>query len=134
MIFSTTFGEFDEDEELEELSKSHGKITLECIKKAIIQLKRGRYAEFAVAMHGVCAYHIMRTSVIQQKIGLHLLTNLAIRKETRLVGAQNVPDIASSLATSFPLGKVLGILHKSKLIDWYTVDKDIVDEALKGLS
>ena len=75
----------------------------------------------------------MRTVVTQQKIGLHLISNLAIRKQTRGVGAQNAPDIAYHLDTAFHLAKILHILQRSKLIDWYTVEKEIVDEACDSL-
>ncbi len=120
-------------DEAEELAKCHGELTMKLIQKAMVHLSRGNYAEFAVRIHAICAHHVMRTSVIQQKIGLHLVSNLAIRKMTRSVGAQNVPDIAE-MATGFRFGKVLEILFKSKLIDWYTIEKEKVDEVLKNIS
>jgi hypothetical protein len=123
-----------EDWEPLEIAKFHGKLTMELINRAMVYLSKGNYAEFAIRIHGICALHIMRTFVRQQKIGLHLITNLAIRKQTRGVGAQNVPDIAYHLGTGFHLAKVLHILQRSKLIDWYTVDKEIVDKAREEIS
>ena len=120
-------------EKVKELAYYHGKLTMKLIQKAMVHLSRGNYAEFAVRIHAICAHHVMRTSVIQQKIGLHLVSNLAVRKMTRSVGAQNVPDIAE-MATGFRFGKVLEILFKSKLIDWYTIEKEKVDEVLKNIS
>ena len=124
--------EWNEDE-VEEISKFHGKLTMKLINRAMASLSRGEIADFAIRIHGVCAFHVMRTVVTQQKIGLHLISNLAIRKQTRGVGAQNVPDIAYHLATAFHLAKILHILQRSKLIDWYTVEKEVVDVARDSL-
>lgn len=118
---------------VDEIAKYHGRLTMKLIQKAIVQLTRGNYAAFAVGINAVCAHHVMRTSVIQQKIGLHLICNLAVRKMTRSVGAQNVPDIAE-MGTGFNFGKVLNILFNSKLIDWYTIEKSKVDEVLLKIS
>lgn len=120
--------EWNEDV-VEEISKFHGKLTMKLINRAMVSLSRGDIVDFALRIHGVCAFHVMRTVVTQQKIGLHLISNLAIRKQTRGVGAQNVPDIAYHLATAFHLAKVMHILQRSKLIDWYTVEKEVVDAA-----
>ena len=122
-----------EGETVEEVSKFHGKLTMKLINRAMVSLSRGDVVDFAIRIHGVCAFHVMRTVVTQQKIGLHLISNLAIRKQTRGVGAQNVPDIAYHLDTAFHLAKILHILQRSKLIDWYTVEKEAVDEALDSL-
>jgi|ETNmetMinimDraft_32_1059908.scaffolds.fasta_scaffold05682_3 hypothetical protein len=115
------------------LARSHGKRTMKLIEEAITELNRGNTAGFAIRIHGLCAAHVVRTSVMQQKIGLHLISNLGIRKETRLVGAQNVPDIAQYLKTGFHLGKVLHILQKSKIIKWNCIEKDVVEAAVKKL-
>jgi len=132
--FQELYGSKDpQTEDVKRLGKAHGKLTLELINQAMVYLSRGNCAKFAIRIHGVCAIHVMRTVVTQQKIGLHLISNLAIRKETRRVGAQNVPDIAYHLDTGFRLAKVLEILQRSKLIDWYTIEKDVVDKALDTL-
>ena len=119
--------------EAEEIRDFHGKLNMELIKRAMVKLGRGRTADFAISIHGLCAHHVMRTVALQQKIGLHLTSNLAIRRETRGVGAQNVPDIAGHLKTGFPLAKILHILNRSKVIDWYTIDKDVVDAEMSRL-
>jgi len=115
------------------LAKSHGKRTMKLIEEAITELDRGNPAGFAIRIHGLCAAHVVRSTVIQQKIGLHLISNLGIRKETRLVGAQNVPDLAQYLKTGFHFGKVLHILQKSKIIKWNCIEKDVVQAAVKEL-
>ena len=115
------------------LARSHGKRTMKLIEEAITELNRGNTAGFAIRIHGICAAHVVRTSVMQQKIGLHLISNLGIRKETRLVGAQNVPDIAQYLKTGFHFGKVLHILQRSKIIKWNCIEKDVVQAAVKKL-
>ena len=112
----------------------HGSLTFEAIRKATDSLSNGKISDFLWAVHGLCAYHVMREEgLIQHKIGLHLVTNLAIRRMTREVGCLPVPDIAKSLDTSFNLGPVLKILHDAGLIDWYTVDVKIVDSAIAEL-
>ena len=112
----------------------HGSLTFEVIRKATADLSKGKISDFLWAVHGLCAYHVMREEgLIQHKIGLHLVTNLAIRRKTREVGCLPVPDIAKSLDTSFNLGPVLKILHDAGLIDWYTVDVKIVDSAIAEL-
>ena len=116
-----------------EYGKQHGQLMMEMIELAMNQLKIGNCADFAIRIHGLCAAHVMRSVVTQQKIGLHLISNLAIRRKTRAVGALNVPDIAYHLDTGFRLAKVLEILQKSRLIDWYTIEKEIVDEALSEI-
>jgi hypothetical protein len=70
---------------------------------------------------------------VQQKIGMHMFTNLAIRRMTRGVEVLNVPDIADSLSTNFSIGKVLKILHDSGLIEWYTVELSDVEQAISDL-
>ena len=96
--------------------------------------QNGKIADFLWSMHGLCAYHVMREEgLTQQKIGLHFVTGLAIRKTTRGVNCLAVPDIANSLKTNFGMGRVLKILHDAGLIDWYAVDVDIVKEAVTDL-
>jgi hypothetical protein len=125
----------DEGEwEPREIANFHGQLTMDLIQQAMVLLGQGKYVEFAIRIHGVCAAHVMRTVVTQQKIGLHLISNLAIRKQTRDVDAQNVPDIAYHLSTGFHLAKVLHILQRTKLIDWVAVDKEIVDKAREEIS
>jgi hypothetical protein len=112
----------------------HGSLTFEVIRKATASLSNGKISDFLWAIHGLCAYHVMREEgLIQHKIGLHLVTNLAIRRNTRKVGCLPVPDIAKSLDTGFNLGPVLKILHDAGLIDWYTVDVSIVEAAIAEL-
>ena len=73
---------------------------------------------------------------MQQKIGLHLFSNLVAKKMTRDVGGTNVPDIAKQLKTGFSLARVLSIMADKdhKIIDWSTAEKEIVDEIVKDLS
>ena len=114
-----------------EFKNFHGKLTFEMIRKATSELSKGNIANFLWQIHGICAGHVMREGgLIQQKIGLHLVTNLAIRKITRGVGCLPVPDLAYVLDTGFSLGSVLKILHDAGLIDWYTVDAERVSEAI----
>lgn len=120
-------------EDVDEYARYHGELTFSLIRKAIITLDQGNYSEFILMIHGLCAHHIMRTSLMQQKIGMHLVTNLAIRDMTRDVGALPVPDIAQDLKTGFSFGRVLSILYRSKIIEWYTVDADIVHNAISDL-
>jgi len=120
-------------EKVDEYARYHGKLTFDLIEMAIITLNKGNYSEFILMIHGLCAHHIMRTSLMQQKIGMHLVTNLAIRDMTRDVGALPVPDIAQDLKTGFSFGRILSILHKSKIIEWYTVDANIVHDAISEL-
>ncbi len=112
----------------------HGYLTFEVIRKAMNDLANGKIADFLWSMHGLCAYHVMREEgLTQQKIGMHFVSGLAIRKKTRGVRCLAVPDIAISLKTGFGMGQVLKILHDAGLIDWYAVDVDIVQEAVSDL-
>tara|TARA_B100001250_G_scaffold413407_1_gene447430 strand:- start:77 stop:1111 length:1035 start_codon:yes stop_codon:yes gene_type:complete len=112
----------------------HGYLTFEVIRKAMNDLANGKIADFLWSMHGLCAYHVMREEgLTQQKIGMHFVSGLAIRKTTRGVRCLAVPDIANSLKTGFGMGQVLKILHDAGLIDWYAVDVDIVQEAVTDL-
>ena len=122
----------------EELAKSHGRLTLELLGSALRDLKGSdldRFANFVIKIHGMCAFHIVRTDIIQQKIGLHLFSNLVARRIERKVGASNVPDIAKHLKTGFSLAKVLKILSDKnhKIIEWNSVEKEIVDKIVNGL-
>ena len=127
-------GGWDTMEEQGPFHEYHGSLTFEVIRKATADLSKGKISDFLWAVHGLCAYHVMREEgLIQHKIGLHLVTNLAIRRESRGVGCLPVPDIHRSLDTSFNLGPVLKILHDAGLIDWYTVDVKIVDSAIAEL-
>ena len=123
----------NEDKHPEEYAKYHGELTFSIIKTAMDSLKEDKYAEFILIIQGLCANHIMRTQLSQQKIGMHLFSNLAIRKLTRGVTAIPVPDIAQELSTGFGLSRVLSILHSAELIDWYTIDLEHVNNALTDI-
>ena len=116
------------------LHQSHGYLTFEVIRKATNDLSNGKIADFLWAMHGLCAFHVMREEgLTQQKIGMHFVSALAMRRITRGVGYLSVPDIVNSLKTGFGMGRVLKILHDAGMIDWYTVDVEIVQEAIAEL-
>ncbi len=121
------------DKDAEEYAKFHGQLTFSIIKTAMDALKNDKYAEFILIIQGLCANHIMRTQLKQQKIGMHLFSNLAIRKLTRGVVAIPLPDIAQELSTGFGLSRVLSILHEAELIDWYTVNLEDVNNALTNI-
>ena len=121
------------EEPVEEFALFHGKLTFRSIREAMDSLAAGEDVAFALKIHGICACHIMRTNLVQQKIGMHLFSNLAVRRMTRGVEAMNVPDIAQSLDTGFSLGKVLKILHEAGLIEWYTVELGDVNNAISEL-
>jgi len=132
------FAKFSGVEDPEELSKFHGSLTLGVLGDALKSLRGDnpdRFANFAIKIHGMCAFHIVRTDIIQQKIGLHLFSNLVARKMSRDVGGSNVPDIAKNLKTGFGLAKVLNILadKNHKVIQWNSVEKEIVDKIVDGL-
>jgi hypothetical protein len=127
------------DEDPGELANDHGKITLQILGDAIKGLRGvdpDRFAHFAVKIHGLCAFHIVRTEIGQQKIGLHLFSNLVAKRMTREVGGTNVPDIAKQLKTEFSLARVLSILvdKDHKIIDWSTAEKEIVDKIVDEIS
>ena len=122
------------EQDAEEYSKFHGQLTFSIIKTAMKALENDKYAEFILIIQGLCANHIMRTQLSQQKIGMHLFSNLAIRKLTRGVSAIPLPDIAQELSTGFGLSRVLSILHSAELIDWYTVDVEHVNNALTNIN
>ena len=124
---------FHRQEDAEEFSKFHGNLTFGAIREAMDSLVNGEDATFALQIHGICATHIKRTELVQQKIGMHLFSNLATRRMTRDVEAMNVPDISQSLNTGFSLGKVLHILHKAGLIEWYSVEAEDVYQAISEL-
>jgi len=117
-------------ESTEEYAKFHGQLTFSIIKSAMDALKKDKYAEFILIIQGLCANHVMRTDIKQQKIGMHLFSNLAFRKLTRGVVAIPLPDIAKELSTGFGLSRVLSILHAAEIIDWYTVEIEHVNNAL----
>ena len=52
---------------------------------------------------------------------------------TRGVEALPLPDIAQELDTGFGMSRVLSILHDAELIDWYTVEIEHVNNALKNI-
>lgn len=131
--FQKEFESTIDKDHVDELQNIHGTITMNLLRKALVYLRRGDYAEFAIRMHGLCAIHCMQDFTLQQKIGLHLVTNLGLRKELRGVYMLNVPDLAYEINTGFTFGKVLQILHRSKIIRWITVDKIQVDDAIKEL-
>ena len=124
---------FRSHEDAEEFANFHGQLTFGGIRDAMDSLNQGNETNFAIQINGICSSHVMRSNLVQQKIGMHLFTNLAIRRMTRGVEAMNVPDIGHALATSFSLGKVLKILHKAGLIEWYTVDVSDVYETISDL-
>tara|TARA_B100000575_G_scaffold41664_1_gene29203 strand:+ start:5430 stop:6548 length:1119 start_codon:yes stop_codon:yes gene_type:complete len=127
-------GRFRDADDAEEFAFFHGELTFKIIRDAMDALDNGEEAKFALIIHGLCSHHMMRTSITQQKIGMHLLSNLAVRKMSRGVVAVPVPDIAQQLATGFSMGKVMQIMHDAGLIEWYTVEVDIVEEALTKLN
>jgi hypothetical protein len=127
------------DDDPGELANNHGKITLQILGEAIKSLRGkdpDRFARFAIKIHGLCAFHIVRTEIVQQKIGLHLFSNLVAKRTTRGVGGINVPDVAKQLKTGFSLARVLSIMadKNHKIIDWSTAEKEIVDEIVNELS
>ena len=123
-----------------ELAEDHGKLTLQLLGDALKGLKNThdseRFAKFVVTVHGICAYHIVRSDQHYQKIGLHLFSNLVARKLSRGVNGSNVPDIAKQLKTGFSLARVLSIMadKNHKIIDWSTAEKETVDEIVNELS
>ncbi len=117
----------------EEFAFFHGELTFKILRDAMRALKMGEEIKFALFIHGLCANHIMRTSVNQQKIGMHLFSNLAVRRLTRGVAAIPVPDISQDLGTGFKMGPVLQILHDAGLIEWYTVGTKTVDDAISRI-
>jgi hypothetical protein len=126
-------GRFRDAEDPEEFAFFHGELTFKAIRDAMNALKNGEEVKFALFIHGLCAHHMMRTSITQQKIGMHLFSNLAVRRMMRGVEAIPVPDIAQELATGFSMGKVLQILYDAGLIEWYTVEVKEVEEAISIL-
>ena len=125
-----TFGLVSGDEKPEEIQKSHGKVVMEKLLKQQIIRGKSDHAKFLLFIHSLCAHHLMRGNVAQQKIGLHLVSMLGIRLEQRSVGGLNVPDIAHAIDSNFPLGVVLRILRDSKLVEWSFVDHaSVVTEA-----
>ena len=120
-------------DDAEEISRFHGQLTFQAIREAMDSLKNQNAVRFALGINGICSSHIMRSNLVQQKIGMHMFTNLAIRRMTRGVEVLNVPDIADSLSTNFSIGKVLKILHDSGLIEWYTVELSDVEQAISDL-
>ena len=82
-------------DDIAEFANYHGKITMTLLKRALVKLNQGKAADFILEVNGICALHCMQDTVTQQKIGLHLLTNLALRKQLRGVDLVNVPDLAS---------------------------------------
>ena len=124
---------FRQHENPDEFARFHGELTFGAIRKAMEGLNSGDQIKFAFMINGICSAHIMRSSIMQQKIGMHLFSNLAVRMMTRGVEAVNVPDIAQPLATGFGFGKVLEILYNAGLIEWYTVELDDVNNAISEL-
>lgn len=125
-----TFGLVDGDENPEEIQKSHGKVVMEKLLKQQIVRGKSNHAGFLLFIHSLCAHHMMRGNVAQQKIGLHLVSMLGIRLDQRGVGGLNVPDLAHALNSGFQLGAVLRILRDSKLVEWSFVDHaSVISEA-----
>ena len=120
-------------DDIDEFANYHGTITMELLKRALVKLNQGKSVDFILDVNGICALHCMQDSVTQQKIGLHLLTNLALRKQLRGVDLVNVPDLASNLGTGFTFGKVLFVLHKHKFITWKSVEQKLVTETITRL-
>ena len=113
-----------------EFADFHGTITMELLKRALVKLNQGNAVDFIIEINGICALHCMQDTITQQKIGLHLLTNLALRKQLRGVDLVNVPDLASNLGTGFRFGKVLEILLKHKFITWKSVEQKLVADTI----
>ena len=126
-------GKEENKKNADEYAKFHGELTFSIIKTAMEALKEDKYAEFILIIQGLCSNHIMRTQLSQQKIGMHLFSNLAIRRLTRGVEALPLPDIAQELDTGFGMSRVLSILYDAGLIDWYTVEIEHVNNALKNI-
>ena len=124
---------FRDADDAEEFAFYHGELTFKAIRNAMNALNNGNEAQFALLVNGLCAHHMMRTSITQQKIGMHLLSNLAVRRMTRGVEAVPVPDVAYQLSTGFSMGKVLQIMHDAGLIEWYTVEVGAVEKAIAEL-
>tara|TARA_B100002052_G_scaffold104586_1_gene96372 strand:- start:1543 stop:2631 length:1089 start_codon:yes stop_codon:yes gene_type:complete len=120
-------------DDIDEFANFHGTITMELLKRALVKLNQGKSAAFIIEINGICALHCMQDTVTQQKIGLHLLTNLALRKQLRGVDLVNVPDLASNLDTGFIFGKVLFILHKHKFITWKSVEQTVVADTISRI-
>ena len=116
-----------------EFADFHGTITMELLKRALVKLNQGNSVDFIIDLNGICALHCMQDTVTQQKIGLHLLTNLSLRKQLRGVDLVNVPDLASNLGTGFRFGKVLEILLNHKFITWKCVEQELVTETITRL-
>ena len=128
-----THGRFRGAKDPEEFALFHGELTFKAIRDAMNALKNGEEVKFALFIHGLCAHHMMRTSITQQKIGMHLFSNLAMRRMMRGVEAVPVPDVAQELASGFSMGRVLQILYDADLIEWYTVEVKEVEEAISNL-
>ena len=120
-------------DDIDEFANFHGTITMELLKRALVKLNQGKSAAFIIDINGIFALHCMQDTVTQQKIGLHLLTNLALRKQLRGVDLVNVPDLASNLDTGFIFGKVLFILHKHKFITWKSVEQTVVADTISRI-
>jgi hypothetical protein len=122
------FGLVTGDENPEEIQDAHGKIVLERLlgPQIVDARKKDNHAKFILFIHGMCAHHLMRGNVAQQKIGLHLVSMLGSRLKQRGVGGLNVPDLAYTLNSSFRFGLVLRILRDSKLVKWSYVDHTLV--------
>ena len=58
----------ESSEGAEEYAKFHGQLTFSIIKNAMDALNKDKYAEFLLIIQGLCANHIMRTNLLQQKI------------------------------------------------------------------
>ena len=124
---------FHDHEDAREFARFHGELTFGAIRQAIDALNSGDQVKFAFMINGICSSHLMRISIMQQKIGMHLFSNLAVRAMTRSVEAVNVPDIAQQLSTGFSFGKVLEILYNAGLIEWFTVEHSHVEQAISNM-
>ena len=107
-----------------------GILCLEVIDGALDELANGNYAEFALTMHGIVAYMVQRGRSIAQRVGMHLISSLLVRKEIRSVNNLLLCDIANQLDTAFPIGRVLQTLTMYGIVRWNVVDCAVVEGAL----
>jgi len=107
-----------------------GELCLRVISEALDELAKGNHVEFAMRMHGLTGYMAVRRQVVVQKVGMHLIASIFVRKETRGVGGLLVVDIANSLGTQFSIGKALKVLRSYGIISWSAIPVALVDTAL----
>jgi hypothetical protein len=107
-----------------------GELCLEVINEALDELAKGNYIEFALRIHGLTGYMAVRRKSVVQKVGMHLIASIFVRKEIRGVGGLLAPDIANNLNTQFSIGKALKVMRKYGIISWSAVPVTTVNAAL----